>query len=463
MNAARVALPLAAIAVLLTRLPWIGSGYGSDPDGYRVVIAARQIARSGVYETSRFPGYPVYEYLTALSATAAPWVSNAVTALLSVAAFVLFAMIARELGIRRYLLLALAFALTPVVYVNSSCTMDYVPALAAQLAATYAVLRRRPMLAGALLGIAVGCRITAGALALPLCLWMLTSQSQSQSQSQPLARARPLRQVLTFGVTLLVVSVLCFLPVWRRYGFDFFAFYDNDSFPPFEVVYARAVPLVWGALGAAVLLGLVCAAPFYYRHSMQRLAEARTRSAVVLAAVAIALYLVAFLRLPDEAGYLIPAVPFVLLLVGLLAPRWAVGTLVAGLMLSPWIGFEHGVPNLDGPVVEDHLVRQSQQRETQAIIDAVARLPGRAAIVSGWVLPRITLALDGDREGAHRFVYLVEDMDDLRHYREEGWQLYFLPGVDLYEAQAHDLELGALGARELDVPRERQRPASTGE
>ena len=131
----RLALALAGLAVLLTRLPWIGSGYGSDPDGYRVVISARQIAHSGVYEASRLPGYPAYEYLTALSAAAPPWVSNAVTALFSVAAFVFFALIMRELGVRGYLLMALAFAMTPVIYVSSCCTMDYIPALAGQPAA----------------------------------------------------------------------------------------------------------------------------------------------------------------------------------------------------------------------------------------------------------------------------------------------------------------------------------------
>jgi hypothetical protein len=449
----RLALALAALAVLLTRLPWIGSGYGSDPDGYRVVIAARQIARTGVYQASRLPGYPVYEYLTALSATAAPWVSNAVTALFSVAAFVLFALIVRELGVRRYLLIALAFAMTPVVYLSSCCTMDYIPAVAGQLAATYAVLRRRPMLAGLLLGLSIGCRITAGALALPLCLWILLT-----------AAPRPaVRQCLTFGITLLLVSVLCFLPVLRLYGADFFAFYDNGGYPPLDVVYTRALPLVWGPLGLLALLALLCAAPGYYRFTRAALDEPRTRYALALAGVAIALYLIAFLRLPDEAGYLLPAVPFVLLAIALLTPPWAVGAVALALMLSSWVAFDHGVPALDGPIVEDHLVRESQQRSTRAVIDAVASLPGRAAIVSGWVLPRITLALDGDQEGPHQFIYLVENLGDYQHYVAEGRQLYYLPGVDLYESQAHDLELAELGAHQLAVPRERQRPASTGE
>jgi hypothetical protein len=446
-------LVLAAFAVLLTRLPWIGCGYGSDPDGYRVVIAARQIASGGEYQASRLPGYPVYEYLTALSATAAPWVSNAVTALISTVAFVLFALIARELGVRRYLLIALGFALTPVIYVSSACTMDYIPALTGQLASMYAVLRRRPLLAGVLLGLAVGCRITAGALALPLCLWMLLTQP----------RTAALRQCLAFGSTLLGACVLCFLPVWRRYGADFFAFYDNGSYPPLDVVYARALPLVWGPLGLAALLALLCAVPLYYRYARSRLEQPRTRHALALALLAIALYLIAYLRLPDEAGYLVPAVPFVLLVIALLAPPWAAGAVAVALMVSPWVGFDRGVPTLDGAIVEDHLVRESQQRQTRAIIDAVARLPGRATVVCGWVLPRITLALGGDVQGPHQFIYLVENLPDYQHYLDEGWQLYFLPGVDLYESQAHQLELAELGAHQLEVPRERQRPESTGE
>jgi hypothetical protein len=135
-----------------------------------------------------------------------------------------------------------------------------------------------------------------------------------------------------------------------------------------------------------------------------------------------------------------------------------VALLGAGLITIDQDGF-----GLDGAMRVDHRVRQSQLQATREVIDAVARLPDAAVIVCGWVLPRITLALGGDREGPHQFIYLVESLDDYQHYRSEGHTLYFLPGVDLYESQAHDLELAQLGARQLGVPRELQRPASTGE
>ncbi|HWW19539.1 MAG TPA: hypothetical protein VNZ06_01930 [Steroidobacteraceae bacterium] len=444
---------LAATAVLLTRLPWIGRDYGSDPDSYRVVISARHLIRSGQYEASRLPGYPLYEYLTALSVNAAPWLSNLITALFSVAAFILFALILRSLQIPRALWLAMAFAMVPVIYLSSCCTMDYIPALSFMLAAGYATLRARPVLAGVLLGLAVGCRITSGALLLPLCLWLLMSQGVRSG----------CKRSLELGATTLLTAAVCYAPVYQAYGTGFFTFFDNDSYPSADVIFARALPQVWGVLGSLALLLWACALPVYHRYARQALSRPPVRHMLIVCATSILLYLVAFLRLPDEAGYLVPLVPWVLIAVGLLTPPRLVAALAFALLCSSWIGFQGLTPSLQGPIVEDARVRESQREATVSVIDAVARLPGRAAVVSGWVLPRLMLALDGDRLGLHRFLYLIEDDEDYRGYLADGWQIYYLPGVDLYESQAHHLDLSELGARELQVPKERQRPASSGE
>jgi len=376
-----------------------------------------------------------------------------VTALFSVAAFVLFALLLRELRVRAYMPLALGFAMVPVIYLNSCCTMDYLPSLAFMLAASYAVLRGRALLAGAMLGLAIGCRLTAGALALPWCVWMLLS----------LERRAALRQCLMFGAGALLVSALCFLPVYRVYGMQFLTFFDNDGYPPLDVVLPRATTLVWGEIGCLALAGVALAMLVRHRKVRSALRVPFTRNACLLALLTVLLYLVAFLRLPDESGYLIPLVPWVIVMVALLSPPRVATVFAVALLLSPWIAFHPLRPSLDGAMIEDHRVRRSQELTTHAIIDAVKLLPGRAAIVCGWVLPRITLLLDGDRLGEHRFIYLVEDEGDYRHYLAEGTQIYYLPGVDLYESQAHQLELAELGAKALQVPRERQRPVSTGE
>jgi hypothetical protein len=449
----RRALAWAGAAVWITRLPWIAHDYGSDPDSYRVVISARHLLRTGDYQPSRLPGFPVYESLNVLTAQASPWAANSVTALFSVIACVLLALVLRELKLRHYLLLALGFAMVPVVYIGSCCTMDYVPSLAFALGSLYAVLRRRPAAAGILLGLAAGCRITAAALALPLCLWMFLSCAPAQA----------LRSALRFAAAACVTGALCFAPLYRLYGTGFFTFFDNDGYPPASVVWARATTLVWGQIGAAALLALLCSLPFWRAHIRRSMQEPARRHMLWVALLAVALYLLAFLRLPDEAGYLIPMVPWVLVAAAVLAPDAALTALSIALLLSPWFAFHAGSPSLEGPILEDYRVRESQDQATHAVIAAVSALPGRAAIVCGWILPRITLALDGDALGLHQFIYLVDDDEDFRRYLKRGMQIYYLPGVDLYESQAHQLELPTMGARQLDVPRERQRPDSTGE
>ena len=449
----RAALGLCTLAVLLTRWPWIGVGYGTDPDGYRVVAVARQIAHGGPYQASRLPGYPAFEYLSALTAWGPPWASNAVTALFSAIAFLMLALILRWFGVRRPALLAAGFAMTPVVYINSACTMDYVPALACMLAATYALLCDRPGIAGLCLGLAMGLRITSGALVLPCGVWLW--------RRAPARTAA--RQFLLLCGAMLLIAGLCFVPVWRLYGPGFFSFYDNPWYPPWSVVMARALPLVWGELGVVALGAAALALPFAPPSVRDALSAPRSRDGLLYAALTIALYLAAFLRLPDEAGYLLPVVPFGLLALSLLAPPWLAQAVAVALLCSPFLAFDRHGTGLRGPILEDHAIRVSQQRALDAILAAADRLPDPSVIVAGWVLPRIELALGGDQRGRNRFVYLVEGLGDYQHYVAAGYQVYFLPGVDLYESQSHDLELVELGAKQLPVPRELQRPASTGE
>jgi len=413
--------------------------------------------RSGAYEPSRLPGYPVYEALTAVTAQAPAWASNAVTALFSVAAFVLFALILRHLRLRAALFIALGFAMTPVIYLNSSCTMDYLAALTLMLAATYLLMLDRLVAAAVCLGLATGCRITSGLLGIAMCAWLWLERP----------RRTAVRQGLLLGGLSLLVAGMCYLPVYRRLGAGFIAFYDNRWYPPLEVVYERGVLGVWGSIGSIALALTLLVGGWLRWHSSARrswLPEASSqRHALVLAGLAVLLHALLFLRLPDDSGYLIPAVPFLLLALALLVPTAAAITLAAALLLSSFVSVDRTGVRLDGPVIADHAVRVSQQRATSEIIDAVAKLPGQAIIVSGWILPRLMLALDGDREGPHRFIYLVENEGDYRHYIEQGFTLYFVPGVDLYESQAHELELAEHGVQPLAVSRELQRPASTGE
>jgi predicted membrane-bound dolichyl-phosphate-mannose-protein mannosyltransferase len=118
------------------------------------------------------PGHPVNEFIYSIFWGNGPWLFNFFSALCSVICFVLFYCSAKKLEIKNALLASLALVFTPVVYINSTCTIDYLWALMFALAAFYFLIGQRLFWAGLLLGLAVGCRINSAILYLPFLLWL---------------------------------------------------------------------------------------------------------------------------------------------------------------------------------------------------------------------------------------------------------------------------------------------------
>src|SRR5580658_9230555 len=92
-------MTLLVLAVLLTRLPFLGAGYGVHADNWRIALAARHISETGVYEASRFPGYPIQEVVCSWFWKTGPVGLNLLDALFSTAAALFFALICLEYGV----------------------------------------------------------------------------------------------------------------------------------------------------------------------------------------------------------------------------------------------------------------------------------------------------------------------------------------------------------------------------
>ncbi len=445
-------LLLASGLVLLSRLPWISAGYGTDPDSYRVVLAARAMAATGEYVASRLPGYPVHELGTVLVKDSA-WASNGLTAGWSVVAFVFFALILARLEVQSPLLLAGAFAAVPAVYLNSVCTIDYGWALALILGSTYCALDERPKVAGVLLGLAIGCRITSGAMILPLS-WLTAKLA---------AKATRKERCLGFLITALVIGGLSYLPAVFQYGLGFFTFYEH-GYPSLQAVLRRATVGVWGPIGCLAFAGLAGALLFCRDHLVAVWRHPNWRRELGFCALVLALYGIAFLRLPHQSGYLLPAVPFVLLAVGRFAPPRILQIFCGLLLLSPWLSLDPARPA--GPLWRDHQARLATLERTQTVVAAVGRLPGRALIVTGPELPRIHVELGATAvasgmdqgigasstqvaAGPHLYVYLLRSAAEYQNYTQQGYAIFYLDGIDQYNLAVHGLDLKKLGARAL--------------
>jgi hypothetical protein len=280
-----------AAVYVATRIPWLNLGYGTDPDAWRVALSADHLLSHGEYLPSRLPGFPLEEFAT-VPFVRAGWVwTNLSTVLVSLAGVYLFARLLVELRLPAKGVLTAAFAFTPLLWINSVVTMDYMWSLTLILACYLALMRRRPLLAGLCMGLAIGFRLTAFWVAFAFIFWLW--------------RERRLRSSLPFAAAMAVTALVAYSPVLATYGLGMFNFYDAKV--PLSGLLKLLGKDTLGVVGAlAVLAGLAVSLPRLKRLPHDFLAS----SHVALWVAVPALVFGSFTRLPHEVAYLIPLFPF---------------------------------------------------------------------------------------------------------------------------------------------------------
>lgn len=313
-------LPAVVLALLyiLSRIPWLGLGYGADPDAWRVAMSARYLATHGSYLPSRLPGYPVHDIAMAALIWGGWRLTNAATLIVSLVGVLVFAWIVRRLACKNSGLLVITFAFLPLLWSTSVATLDYSWALTFLLAAYLCALYQKPALAGLFVGLAGGCRISYLVFALPLALLLW-----QHGRLQPV-----LRLVLATCLTWALV----FSPVWLRYGTHFWNFYDyRPSWG--DLLHALGEQTI-GVAPLAVLTALLAAS----WRELRRLPElVRIDPQINAWALIILLTMFIYIRLPLQTYYLIPAAPFALLLLARLLKPHLLTIACAALLLGGFV------------------------------------------------------------------------------------------------------------------------------
>jgi len=485
-RAARRDLALAAV-VLLSRLPFLGRGYGTDNDAWSVIAAARHIAATGEYKVSRFPGFPLHEYGVALLQAGGPWAVNGASAVACALAAVLLARLLRRAGVRDAGAGALAFAFVPAVFVASTAGMDYLWACALVLLACELVLETGGLGAGIVLGLATACRITSIAYLLPAVLLAGAGGPGSRGAGAPPRRARA---ALAIAVPAVLVGALAYLPVWARYGPEFLSYYEPAGgkrqtvwyflaglATPFRLPHPPVFVAGIASVGVLGLLGFAALVAVLIERLARRRAPASAPAAapprmIAACVAAIAIGLTLFLRLPDDEGYLIPVLPFAFVLLGRgLDPR-AFRALCVALMLSPFVlgvdveppkkgvtpesrsglarRFELGrqsfvLDPLRGPLLMDQDKRRAQRDILARARERWAGLPANAVVVAG--LLDLPLHIEIGYGAVSTFDILA--LDPLRRLRAEGRPIYYLPDAPERTRRFFGYALEAEGARPL--------------
>ena len=331
-----------AVVVLLSRLPFVSAGYGTDTDTWKFACAIREIATTGRYTVSRLPGYPLMEWLCTPFAHWGAWAPNTLSALAAAACAWLAARLFARHGVRDALLAGAAIVCVPAAWIASTSSIDYLWALAFVLAAWTDAADGRAARAGLWLGMATGARMTSAPLLLPL-VWLAWHAADGPR----------VRRVLTLAGVAALVSVAWYVPSWVRYGWTFLSYseirggqssaltflsgmvHPGSAGVPVPLIAGQATALLWGVLGcAAIALALVSI--LWQPRTAARAARLGAPAGWAVAA-AVAYEVVLYLRLPHDEGYLLPTVPLLLLVLAAWLTPARFRAVCVALLVSPFV------------------------------------------------------------------------------------------------------------------------------
>ncbi|MBX2991645.1 MAG: DUF2029 domain-containing protein [Bacteroidetes bacterium] len=371
-------LYLVLSAVVFTRVPFLWTGYGADADAWLVANSASTLRNTGTYLESRLPGYPLHEIVSALFVPSggAP-LSNAATLVATLIAVYIWNSIVQRLA-RHQKMLVIAFAFSPVIWQHSAVTLDYMWSLLAILLSLHAILKQRIVLAGIALGIAAGFRPANLVAVVPL-LSLIIAQRMDR------------RQLLKLAFVTCATTTAVFLPLVIKYGITgwFTATREQMSDVHLEPV-MRVAAFLYRSIYFIGPLTAAVAGYVLFVNRVVAVRSIRVRDPIILASIiGVVTFLLLFLWLPLERAYLLPALPFLLLLMDRCSPRRAFSVFTVLLVLSGLVTVDviqvgnrraFGVNVHEGMVFEELHNRTQMLREREAV--GSYSLPEKAIVMT---------------------------------------------------------------------------------
>lgn len=445
----RCTLWIYALLIFISRLPFLFEGYGAEEDAWALRLVAERIATTGTYEVSRLPGHPLQELAYSLIWNAGAPVYNLLTAVISTAGIHSFMLLLQRNRIPSAGMAGLALAFTPIVYIHSTDSMDYMWAVSFVLTAALALSDRRFIVAGLLLGLACGCRITSGAMLIPLSILSYAHADEG----------RRWMTVIRFALSTLFFSSLVFLPVFLNYGTGFFTFYEHFPIPGWMKNAYKGTVGVWGLPGFLALVVAIAAAIIRPRQNTVAVGSSNgARNLFGLACgITCVLYTVAFIRLPLKSAFMIPVVPFLLawLAIRLSKPGFRALTFTIvlscftfgvnlaegdrGSAVSPyaWVfktgGQTVALDPVNGMVIADKSKRSQRIRYAGQILASLSGVKEKAVLITGWWQAHLlVMQREQDQIPSPVIIRHYCSKEELTSWKRKGYSVYFLKDQAVY-------------------------------
>jgi hypothetical protein len=278
-------------------LPILWMGYGTDIDVPNVLDAAASI-RAGDYHPSRPPGVPVFEaVVAALDPVGGHVLVNLATATAAGFAVVGIARLVRTWGHDNGDLLAVAFLAAPITIIAATSTTDFIWAVAFFVWGALAHLHNRSVVAGLLLALAAGSRLST---LLVIAAFLIADGWDTSHR----------RRCLRSAAVLAPLTVLLYVPSWLAFDRSLqFLQTSDDGYRSFANNLGRFLYKNYATAGIVLIAVLLVAVPALAGALRRWSHDPMLRFGVLGLAVAQAL----FFWVPWKPAHLLPA-----LLAGLL-------------------------------------------------------------------------------------------------------------------------------------------------
>lgn len=421
------------IITILSRIPFLFNGFGVEEDSYGIVVAAKNTYETGILEVSRLPGHPVFEIvLSSLYPFCSPFLFNGLSALMSAIAIMFLTLVFKHYDEQKYWLAALAIAFTPIFYVASVYTIDYVWAAAFFSGAWYFMLKRKYYLFSLFFALSVGCRINSISL---LPVFILIDYAENNEFN--------FKRMAIYTFLSVLLSVFFYLPVINVYGFDFFDYSDQFPYPSWQKIIYKSTIGVWGLLGFIIVFIELTSVKTW-----------KNKNALIFVTVLVIQFL-AYLKLPQKSAYLIPLIPFTILFLmqnnqlkkfAFICFAIILSSFVFGIQLSEPIRgsrkilpiFELEIKNqmvqLDavGPVFSDYTKRLNKKEYVQYIAGMAMNINKPTAIISGWWYNQLLVEKPANKTNSDLHYVFYCNEDSLLKMKLRGWDIYYLSEQETY-------------------------------
>jgi hypothetical protein len=451
---------LLAAAVLLSRLPFLFDGHGHEEDSYGLVVNAWEMHSTGHYVASRFPGHPLQEYIYLLLHNQPAWLWNLLSTLFSITAVLAFHHALKRIRTHYAMEASLMLAFTPMFFLSGTYTIDYAWSLAFVMLSFSSLVCRKFVWCGVMLGLAVGCRITSGVFIIPWAMLLF------QRMDVRTWMAWMLKICIPFGI----ISVLFYVPAFLQYGTTFFDYSDQFPYPPFTKIIYKASIGVFGILGILALsIALLRWLFAKEKEAINPPAMFTPQRAVWMIVAVIVLHIISYLRLPQKAGYMLPVVPFVILLVAMYTPRHTMRILTMLFLLAPFLfgmnitdelrgsgatsaairfnisGQEISIDAARGPVFAEQEKRRNKMEYVDRVCSYLDTTTQNQILICGWwyneIITEQRMRSSQNQNSTVVSVKFYETCERLMEEEESishgnaACEIYYLPEQDLYNDQ----------------------------